>query len=137
MGRTITHSDRRWAAGWWSARPATSLVARRSRAPASNEPVRKYVHAPSPTTRQSSTPSDSWNLRAVMPSLMPSPQAVAARTSGWYKTLHGTEVVRPSRGTSGGEDPMPSEDRWTRLVSPLMRHHGGTAGVHGSGRSFL
>src|SRR5204862_6356316 len=31
-----------------------------------------------------------------------------------------------AEGTSGGEDPMPSEDRWTRLVSPLMRHHGGT-----------
>src|SRR5262245_65374737 len=33
------------------------------RALAANDPVRKYAHAPAPTTRQSSTPSASWNCR--------------------------------------------------------------------------
>src|SRR2546425_9056149 len=32
-----------------------------SPAPIANDPVRKYAHSPSPTTRQSSTPSDAWN----------------------------------------------------------------------------
>src|SRR3989442_5974998 len=46
------------------------------RAPAANEPVRKYAHAPSPTTRQSSTPSDSRNFRIVIWSLMVLPSPV-------------------------------------------------------------
>ena len=37
-----------------------------------DDPVRKYVHAPSPSTRQSSTPSASWNCRGVIRSVMAS-----------------------------------------------------------------
>jgi hypothetical protein len=37
-----------------------------SLAPAASDPVRKYAQAPSLSTRQSSTPSDSWNWRGLM-----------------------------------------------------------------------
>src|SRR5438093_7091208 len=56
--------------GWWSSRPASSLIAFTSRAPAANDPVRKYAHTPSPSTRQSSTPSDSWNCVGLIRSVI-------------------------------------------------------------------
>src|SRR6266550_675203 len=40
-----------------------------SRAPAAYDPVRKYAFAPSPSTRQSSTPSDSRNCVGLMRSV--------------------------------------------------------------------
>ena len=36
-----------------------------------NDPVRKYAHAPSPSTRQPSTPSTSENCRGESRPLMP------------------------------------------------------------------
>src|SRR2546430_16845571 len=72
MSRPITPSCLRSTSGWWSSRPASSLMAVTSRAPVANDLVRKKAHAPSPTTRQSSTPTDSWNCRGVIWSFMPS-----------------------------------------------------------------
>src|SRR5437667_7359668 len=79
--------------GWWSSRPASSLIAFTSRVPAANDPVRKYAHAPSPTTRQSSTPLDSWNRRAVTQSLILSPKPSDESTAAWYITIHGAGVT--------------------------------------------
>jgi Zn-dependent protease with chaperone function len=58
------------ATGWSLSALGNSPIACTSPAPAANELVRKYAHAPSPSTRQSSTPSDSRNclglIRLVM-----------------------------------------------------------------------
>src|SRR5438309_11078776 len=64
--------------------PGNSLIACTSRAPAANDPVRKYAFAPSPSTRQSSTPSDSRNCvgliwSVIRPSL--SCALIAAQTN--------------------------------------------------------
>src|SRR5437867_4593557 len=47
--------------GWSSSTRGNALIACTSRAPAANDPVGKYAFAPSPSTRQSATPSDSRN----------------------------------------------------------------------------
>src|SRR2546429_1391594 len=47
-----------------------------SRAPAAYDPVRKYAFAPSPSTRQSSTPSDSRNCVGLMRSVIKPPPVV-------------------------------------------------------------
>src|SRR2546428_10661391 len=66
-----------------------------SPAPIANDPVRKYAHAPSPTTRQSSTPSDSWNRVGVIRSVMFSHRNPSgARTPTRYMTVYGTEADR-------------------------------------------
>lgn len=61
--------------GTWDRRGADVLEGDALRQPhrsqgTANDPVRMNVHAPSPTTRQSSTPSASRNCRAVIGSLM-------------------------------------------------------------------
>src|SRR5206468_12398176 len=96
-----------------------------------NDPVRKYAHAPSPTTRQSSTPSDSWNCRIVIRSLMLSPHPLNARTAASYKTMHGTEAHRPAAGSTGGRGNVLS----TKTRVTLRRCRGGTGYGLGSGRS--
>jgi len=52
--------------GGFVSTPASPLMPCRRRAAAANESVRKRVDAPSPRTRQSSTPSDSWNRCGVI-----------------------------------------------------------------------
>src|SRR5262249_49734545 len=70
LGRTVAPSRRTPTPGWWSSPPGSTLIAWTSRAPAANDPVRKYAHAPSPRTRQFSTPSDSWNCVGLIRSVM-------------------------------------------------------------------
>src|SRR5436309_12927215 len=56
--------------GWSSSTRGNALIACTSWAPAANDLVRKYAFAPSPSTRQSSTPSDSRNCFGLMLSVM-------------------------------------------------------------------
>src|SRR6266571_2362604 len=67
--------------------PGNSLMACTNRAPAAYDPVRKYAFAPSPSTRQSSTPSDSRNCVGLMWSVMKPPPC--DRTSR-YETTEAT-----------------------------------------------
>src|SRR5436309_3699304 len=68
--RTVTPSCRTSTSGRSSSTPGSSLIASTSRAPAAKDPVRKYAFAPSPSTRQSSTPSASRNCFGLIFSIM-------------------------------------------------------------------
>src|SRR5256886_2710075 len=127
MSRTIAPSCLRSTSGWWSSSwPASWLMAVTRRAPVANDSVRKKAHAPSPTTRQSSTPTDSWNCRGVIWSFMPStsrcpyysfpffaaPLLAAARTRRTRKT--------PSGGSGWRDDPVSgSTDSPPRTATPI------------------
>src|SRR4051794_34466363 len=69
ISRTVTPAYRRSTSGWCSSRSLSSLIACTSRAPAANDPVRKYAQTPSPTTLQSSIPAASWNCAGLIRSL--------------------------------------------------------------------
>jgi hypothetical protein len=56
--------------GSWPAASASFPIASASATPAVNDPVRKCAHAPPNSTRQSPTPSASWNCRGVIRSAM-------------------------------------------------------------------
>src|SRR2546430_1926544 len=127
MSRTIAPSCLRSTSGWWSSSwPASWLMAVTRRAPVANDSVRKKAHAPSPTTRQSSTPTDSWNCRGVIWSFMPStsrcpyysfpffaaPLLAAARTRRTRKP--------PSGGSGWRDDPVSgSTDSPPRTATPI------------------
>src|SRR5688572_28737554 len=69
--RTVTPSCRTSTARRWSSTPGNSLIASTSRALAANDPVRKNAVPPSPpSTRQSLTPSASWNCFGLIRSVM-------------------------------------------------------------------
>src|SRR5262249_25733753 len=63
-------SGRRSTSGLWCSTPGSSLMACTSPALAANDRVRKCAHAPSPMTRQSSTPADSWNCFGLIRSVI-------------------------------------------------------------------
>src|SRR5262245_53132704 len=84
MRRTVTPSCRTSMSGLWSSTPGSWLIACTSPALAASDAVRKYAHAPSPMTRQSSRPSDAWNCFGVIPSAM----IASALDQPWAVALH-------------------------------------------------